>query len=140
MKKYQIAPLSPIPGFCPFFLFKKRNKIHFCTGRGRDREGGLAIPLTTIKLRREQVFGVACVCPSVHCCTIGRGRCRGGQGSYRDSVIEEGKGNFPKVTSSHSSPNWLFLFGGGMGNEQGGVWEEWQALFCFCFLRQHLVV
>lgn len=39
MKKYQIAPLSPIPGFCPFFLFKKRNKTHFCTGRGRDREG-----------------------------------------------------------------------------------------------------
>lgn len=64
-EKYQIAPLSPIPGFCPLFLFKKRNKTHFCTGRGRDREGGLAIPLTTIKLRREQVFGVA-VCLSLY--------------------------------------------------------------------------
>lgn len=66
------------------------------------------------------MFGVACVCPSVHCCTIGRGRCRGGQGSYRDSVIEEGKGDFPKVTTSHSSPNWLFLFA-----EWDGKWAGW---------------
>lgn len=55
----------------------------------------MAIPLTTIKLRREQVFGVVvCVCPLLY--TRRGGRCSGGEGSDMDSDTQEGKGARPQ--------------------------------------------
>lgn len=74
----------------------------------------MAIPLTTIKLRREQVFGVAVclsLCPAVPL---------GGRGAGVVLRQREVKGpDFTKVTSIHSSPIWLFLFWGVRGGRSG---------------------
>lgn len=70
----RLHPPPLFPGFCPLFLVKKNKtkQTHFV--QGGERGGGLAIPLTTIKLRREQVSGVAVclsLCPELH--HVGRG-------------------------------------------------------------------
>lgn len=90
MKISDCTPLPSFLAFAPFFLFKKETHT-FCTGRGGERGGGLAIPLTTIKLRREQVSGVAVclsLCPELH--YVGRGTelKEGGGGEVRWLLVD----------------------------------------------------
>lgn len=59
--------LPPIPGFAPFFLFKKK-QTHILYGAGGNGRG-FGNPLTTIKLSERTVFGVAVclsLCPDLH--------------------------------------------------------------------------
>lgn len=106
MKISDCAPLPPFLAFAPFFLFKKKqNKTHFVQGGEGNGEGGLAIPLTTIKLRREHVFGVAvCLsfCPELQ--HVGRGtkpREEGGSVMVAGGQYRPGEGpSFSKDTST----------------------------------------
>jgi len=73
---------------------------------GRGRGGGLAIPLTTIKLRREQVSGVAVclsLCPELHYVVRGTELREGGGRGVRwllvDSTSQE-----RVLTSSRAPP------------------------------------